>query len=214
MLSHRPRILIADEQNLFAELCKTLLEPEFQIVGIVDNGHAAVRAAIRLVPDLILIDVALPMLNGLEACAQVKRIVPAVKIMFLTMNRDLETIAGSFQRGGSGYVLKMCTSSELLVAVRRVLQGHIYISETLPKDDINYRRRQHRGWRDSDAHLTVRQREVLQLLAEGKVMKEIGNILSVKTRTVAFHKYRLMETLGATSNADLVRYAVQHGIVN
>jgi len=209
----RPRILIADDHTLVAELCRKLLETEFDVVGTVSNGRALVRAAIDLKPDVIVVDIAMPVLNGLDGGQQVKEMLPAVKLLFLTMNGDPELAAEAFRRGASGYLLKTCAASELVIAVRDVLRGKLYMSRTLPKDTINYMRRQERKMVEEDARLTERQREVLQLLAEGKVMKEIGGMLNMTTRTVAFHKYRIMEVLGAKSNAELVRYAVRNHLV-
>lgn len=209
----RPRILIADDHTLVAELCRKLLETEFDVVDTVNNGRALVRAASDLKPDVIVVDIAMPVLNGLDGGQQVKEMLPAVKLLFLTMNGDPELAAEAFRRGASGYLLKTCAASELVIAVRDVLRGKLYMSRTLPKDTINYMRRQERKMVDEDARLTERQREVLQLLAEGKVMKEIGGMLNMTTRTVAFHKYRIMEVLGAKSNAELVRYAVRKHLV-
>lgn len=209
----RPRILIADDHTLVADLCRKLLETEFDVVGIVDNGRALVRAAVELTPDVIVVDIGMPVLNGLDGAEQAKELLPAVKLLFLTMNGDPELAAEAFRRGASGYLLKTCAASELVVAVRDVLRGKSYMSRTLPKEAINYLRRQDKKMVDDDTRLTERQREVLQLLAEGKVMKEIGGMLNMTTRTVAFHKYRIMEVLGAKSNADLVRYAVRKHLV-
>ena len=213
MPANRPRILIADDHNLVAELCKKLLESEYEEVGTVSKGRALVRKAAELQPNLIVIDIAMPVLNGLDAGQQIKELMPAVKLVFLTMNPDPEVAAEAFRRGGSGYLLKTCAGAELLTAVREVLLGKTYMSRTLPKDTINYLRRQDTQMVEEDARLTERQREVLQLLAEGKVMKEVGDILNMTTRTVAFHKYRIMEVLGAKSNAELVRYAVRNHII-
>lgn len=213
MLSHRARILVADDHTLVAELCKKLLETEFSVVGIVGDGHAMIRAAAELKPDLILVDVAMPILNGLDAGEHVRELLPAVKLVYLTVNPDPAVAAEAFHRGASGYLLKTCACSELVVAVREILRGNTYISRTLPKDRINYLRRREREVAQEGDRLTERQREVLQLLAEGKVMKEIGDILNMTTRTVAFHKYRIMEVLGAKSSAELVRYAVRNHII-
>ncbi len=214
MLSNRPRILVADDHTLVAELCRNLLEREFDVVGIVANGRAMVRAAADLKPDVIVVDIAMPILNGLDAGQQVKEVLPAVKLIFLTMNSDIALVAEAFRRGASGYLVKTCAASEMLNAVRDVLGGKSYISRTICKDELNDLRRTERLPVEEDERLTERQREVLQLLAEGKVMKEVGAILNMTTRTVAFHKYRIMETLGARSNAELVRYAVRNHVVS
>jgi DNA-binding NarL/FixJ family response regulator len=196
-----------------AELCKRLLDAEFNVIGIVTDGRAMVREAVRQKPDFILVDVGMPILNGLDAGQQVKKVLPSVKLLYLSMKSDPEIVAEAFRRGGSGYLLKTCTSSQLVVAVREILRGKTYMSPTLPRETIGFLRRQTPPNARDAARLTERQREVLQLLAEGKVMKEVGAILNMTTRTVAFHKYRMMERLGVTTNAELVRYAVESHIV-
>jgi DNA-binding NarL/FixJ family response regulator len=155
----------------------------------------------------------MPVLNGLGAARQVREMFPAVKLIFLTMNPDPEVAAEAFRRGASGYLLKTCASSEMVTAVRNVLRGIPYLSPTLSKDTVDFLRRQRETLATKEERLTERQREVLQLLAEGKAMKEIGDILKMTARTVAFHKYRIMEVLDAKSNADLVKYAVRNHMV-
>jgi len=212
-MTNRSRILIADDHTLVAELCKRLLESEFDVVDTVSDGHALVRAAAQLKPDVVVVDVAMPVLNGLDAGQQVMQESRTVKLLYLTMNPDPEVAAEAFRRGASGYLLKTCAASEMVAAVRAVLQGRTYLSSTLSRDDVTYLRRQAKKLVEEEDKLTERQREVLQLLAEGKVMKEIGAILNMTTRTVAFHKYRIMEALDVKSNAELVRYAVRNHIV-
>ena len=212
MSSIRSRVLIADDHNLVAELCKRLLEPEFQVVGTVSNGRELVRAAAKLKPDVIVVDIAMPVLNGLDAGKQVKEALQTVKLVYLTMNTDPELTLEAFDRGASGYLLKTCAASEMVLAVREVLRGKTYLSPTL-KEKVAYLRWERKKMVEEADRLTGRQREVLQLIAEGKVMKEIGDTLNVTTRTVAFHKYRIMEVLGTTSNAELVRYAVRNHLV-
>ena len=209
----RPRILIADDHTLVADLCKRLLETEFDVVGTVSNGRAMVRAVAEMKPDIIIVDIAMPILNGLDASAQAKEIAPCIKVIFLTMNPDIKLAAEAFRRGASGYLLKTCASSEMVTAIREALRGRSYISRTLCKDDVNYFLQTRDSLGEQDERLTERQREVLQLIAEGKVMKEIGDILNMTPRTVAFHKYRIMDVLGATCNAELVRYAVRNHMV-
>ena len=213
MFSRRARILIAEDHTLVAELCKRLLEIEFNVVDIVGDGRAMIRSAGELKPDLMLVDVSMPILNGLDAGERVKEMLPAVKFVYLTVNPDPEVAAEAFHRGASGYLLKTCACSELVVAVREILRGNTYISRTLPRDRINYLRRRNREMVEEAARLTERQREVLQLLAEGRVMWEIADILNMTTRTVAFHKYKIMERIGAKSSAELVRYAVRNHII-
>ena len=213
-MTSRPRILIADDHNLVAELCKRLLETEFDVVGVVVDGRALVRAAGEFRPDLIVLDIAMPVLNGLDAGQQIKKSLPAVKLVYLTMNPDVEVAAEAFRRGAHGYLLKTCAAGELVLGVREVLRGKSYMSPALSRDTVNFLRRQDKNLIQEDDRLTERQREVLQLLAEGKVMKEVADILSMSTRTVAFHKYRMMEVLGAKSNAELVRYAIRNHVVS
>jgi DNA-binding NarL/FixJ family response regulator len=212
-MTNRPRVLIADDHNLVAELCKRLLETEYDVVGIVSDGRALVRSAGELKPDVVVVDVAMPVLNGLDAGLQVKEMLPAVKLVYLTMNTDVEVAAEAFRRGAHGYLLKTCAAAEMVLAVREVLRGKSYVAAALSRDTVNFLRRQDRKLIREDERLTERQREVLQLLAEGKVMKEVGDILNMATRTVAYHKYHMMEVLGAKSSAELVKYAVRNHMV-
>lgn len=213
MPRNRYRVLIADDHTLVADLCKKLLETEFDVVGTVSNGRALVRAAAELQPDVVVVDIAMPILNGLDASQRVKEILPSVKVVFLTMNSDTELVAEAFRRGASAYLLKTCAATEMVTAVREVLCGRSYVPRALAKDTVSFLRRNAKKMVEEEEKLTDRQREVLQLLAEGKVMKEIGSVLNMTTRTVAFHKYRIMEVLGARSNAELVRYAVRNHMV-
>ena len=209
----RPRILIADDHALIAELCKRLLEAEFEVVGTVGDGRALVRAAADLKPDVIVVDVAMPLLNGIDAACQVKQVLGAVKVIYLTMSPNPEIAAEAFRRGASGYLLKTCAASEMVAAVRAVLQGRSYMSAALSRDDVAYLRRQPKKLVEEGDKLTERQREVLQLLAEGKIMKEVGAILNMTPRTVAFHKYRIMNCLNLQNDAEIVRCAVREHIV-
>ncbi len=211
-MRNRPRILIADDHSLVAELCKQLLETEFDVVGTVANGRDLLCESTKLKPDVIVIDIAMPILNGLDAGKQVKEALHAVKLVYLTMNTDPELALEALHRGASGYLLKTCTASELVVAVREVLRGKTYISPAL-KEKVTYLRWKQKKLLAEAERLTERQREVLQLLAEGKTMKEIGDILNMTVRTVAFHKYRIMDILGAKSNSELVRYAIRNRLV-
>jgi len=210
---NRSRILIADDHNLVAELCKRLLEAEFDVVGVVSDGRALVRAAGELKPDVVVLDIAMPILNGLDAGQRVKEMLPAVKLLYLTMNSETDVVVEAFRRGASGYLLKTCAAAEMVIAVRKVLRGQSYMSLGLSQDAIDCS-----GWKNrklirEDERLTVRQREVLQLLAEGKLMKEVGGILHMTPRTVAYHKYRIMGVLGAESSAELIKYAVRNHMV-
>ena len=213
MTQHQIRVLIADDHNLVAELCRRLLEKDFEVVGAVADGRALVRAAGETKPDVIVLDIAMPVLNGLDAGRQIKKMLPGVKLVYLTMNPDADVAAEALARGASGYLLKTCAAAEMVFAVREVLRGKIYLSKALSRDAIDSLRWQHKELVSEEERLTDRQREVLQLLAEGKVMKEVGGILHMTTRTVAYHKYRIMEVLGVKSNAELVKYAVRNHMV-
>lgn len=217
-LSHtpsRPRIVLADDHTLVAEACKKLLEPEFEVLSIVSDGRALLRAALELHPDVIVSDIAMPQLNGLDAGEQILQQAPSVKLVFLTMNGSRELAAEAFRRGASGYLLKTSAASELVLAVRQALRGQRYLSPVISKMDLRrFLRVETAGPAEEHAALTQRQREVLQLLAEGRSMKEVGSVLNLATRTVAFHKYRIMSMLGLKSNAELVQYAIRNSIIS
>jgi DNA-binding NarL/FixJ family response regulator len=182
-------------------------------VATVSDGRALVRAAAELKPHLIIVDVAMPILNGLDAGQQVKEFLSGVKLVYLTMNHDADLAAEAFRRGASGYLLKTCAASELTTAVREVLKGKSYLSPTIAKDTVEFLLRQGKKLIEEGERLTERQREVLQLLAEGKCMKEVADVLNITTRTVAFHKYRIMEVLNAKSSAELVQYAIRNHLI-
>jgi DNA-binding NarL/FixJ family response regulator len=208
-----PRILIADDHTLVAEACRKLLESDYDVVGTVSDGRALVRAVAELRPQLIIVDVAMPLLNGLDAAQQAKELMPSLKLIFLTMNHDADLAAEAFRRGASGYLLKTCAASELAIAVREVLRGKSYLSPMIAKDTVDFLLRQDKKLVEEGEKLTERQREVLQLLAEGKCMKEVAAVLNLTTRTVAFHKYRIMEVLNVRSNAELVQYAIRNHLI-
>jgi DNA-binding NarL/FixJ family response regulator len=211
MSSRRPRILIADDHKLMAELCQKILESEFDVVGTVVNGRELLRTAVKVEPDVVLLDIGMPVLNGLDAGKQLRNLLPTVKLIYVTMVTDPEVALEALHRGASGFLLKTCAADELVSAVRAALRGNLYLSPDLKGKIASLRRRQnYECIVGGENPLTERQREVLQLLAEGKAMKEIGDILDVSTKTVAFHKYRIMEMLGAKNNAELVRYAIRN----
>lgn len=212
-MANRSRILIADSYNMVAELCKTLLETEFEVIGIVSDGRALVRAATELKPDLLLVDIAMPSLNGLDAARHLREMLPAVKLIFLSINSDPKAAAKAFRSGASAYLLKTCSAAELLASVRKCLRGEVCISSALPQDIIGFLPLQDNDSVNHEQLLTYRQREVLQLLAEGKAMKEVGDILDVTPRTVAFHKYRTMKLLGIQNTAELTKYAIRNHMV-
>jgi len=205
---HRSKILIADDHTLVAEAYKRLLEPEFEVVGVVTDGRALVKAAQELSPDVVIVDVAMPQLNGLDAGQQLKQRNRSIKLVFVTMNVSPDVAAEAFRRGASGYVVKHCSAEELISAVRRVLRGESYLSPLITKDTVEYLLRSGSAYTE-EKRISDRQAEVLQLLAEGKSMKEIAFILHLKPGTVAFHKYRIMASLGLTSNAELIEYALR-----
>jgi DNA-binding NarL/FixJ family response regulator len=208
-----PRILIADDHTLVAEACRKLLEPDYEVVGTVSDGRALVRAVPELKPHLIVVDVAMPLLNGLDAGQQARELLPSVRLIFLTMNHDADVAAEAFRRGASGYLVKSCAASELTTAVREVLRGKSYLSPMIAKDTVDFLLRQDKKLVDEGDRLTERQREVLQLLAEGKCMKEVGAVLNLTTRTIAFHKYRIMEVLNVRTTAELVQYAIRNHLI-
>ncbi len=210
---NRPRIMIADDHTLVAEACKKLLEAEYDVVATVGDGRALVRIAATLQPQVIIIDIGMPLLNGLDAGQQIKQLLRSVKLVFFTMSQDADLAAEAFRRGASAYLLKTCAASELTVAVREVLKGKSYLSPTIAKDTVDFLLRQDKELIEEGQRLTERQREVLQLIAEGKSMKEVANVLNLTTRTVAFHKYRIMEVLHAKSNAELVQYAIRNHVI-
>jgi DNA-binding NarL/FixJ family response regulator len=207
----RPRVLLADDHALLLGAFEKLLSGEYDIVGQVSDGRALVDAADRLKPDLIVLDISMPFLNGLEAARQIKQKNRGAKLVFLTMNEDTDLAAEAFKAGASGYLLKRSAASELLTALREVLQGRSYVTPLITEGLVGSLL--HGADRTPGRDLTPRQREVLQLLAEGRSMKEVGSLLNLTPRTVAFHKYRMMEQLKVKSTAELVQYAVKHHIV-
>jgi DNA-binding NarL/FixJ family response regulator len=205
----RARILMADDHLMLLEAFKALLEPEFEIVGTVTDGRSLLEAFDRLHPDVVLLDVAMPLLNGLDAGRQLKARRRSVKLIYLTMNPDPDLAGEALRLGASAYVLKSSAVQELKQAIREALRGRSYITPLITRDVVGSLIEP----RTDRAELTTRQREVLQLLAEGRSMKEAAAILDVTPRTVAFHKYRMMEQLRVKTTADLVRFAVKQGVV-
>ena len=205
----RPRILLADDHQMLLDAFKVMLEPEFDVVGAVTNGRALLEEFARLVPDVVVVDVAMPLLNGLDAGRQIKAQRRSVKLIFLTMNPDPDLAGEAFRLGASGYVLKLSAARELKQAIQEALSGRSYLTPLITKDVVGKLIDRRTRMRE----LTGRQREVLQLLAEGKSMKEAAAILDLTPRTVAFHKYRMMEQLHLKTTAELVKFAVRRGIV-
>jgi DNA-binding NarL/FixJ family response regulator len=205
----RPRVLLADDHALLLGAFEKLLTPECDVVGQVSDGRALVTEAERLKPDIVVLDIVMPHLNGLEAGRKIKQTLRDVKLVFLTMNDEAELVTEAFRVGASAYVLKQSAPSELIAAIREVMQGRSYVTPLVTEGLVGTLLHEQR-----DTHeLTPRQRQVLQLLAEGNSMKEVAAALNLTPRAVAFHKYRMMEQLRLKSTAELIRYAVRHHIV-
>ena len=207
----RSRVLLADDHQLVADACRKVLESEFTVVGVATDGETLLRTIPDLRPDVVIVDIGMPLLSGLDAAIQIHREFPRTKIIFLTMEHDPELAAEAFRRGASGYLLKTSAVSELVDAVREVLRGGSYISPALGQGRPDSARRARRS--KPRRVLTARQQEVLQLLAQGRSMKEIGELLHLTPRTVAFHKYRMMELLQLRNSAELIQYAVRNHLV-
>jgi DNA-binding NarL/FixJ family response regulator len=207
----KPRILLADDHTLVVEAFKKLLGSDFDIVGAVADGHALLEVAPVLKPDVVILDLGMPLLNGMDAGQELKRRLPETKIIVLTMSEDYDLATQALRHWASGYLLKKSAGTELVKAIREVLKGLSYVTPSVAEHLLQEWIRDPRP--DRLKHLTPRQREVLQLVAEGKSMKEISTLLRIATRTVAFHKYRVMEEFGIKTNLDLVKFAIREGIV-
>ena len=208
----RPRILIADDHTLVAEAFKTLLEPEYHVVKMVSDGISLLAAAKELKPDLILMDLGMPLLNGLDAGLELKKTFPKIKLIVLTMNEDTDVASKAFHQWASGYLLKKSAGVELKKAISEVLQGRTYVTPSVAQKLMNEFIRDPPPIRAKE--LTQRQRQVLQLLAEGRSMKEAAAVLDIAVRTIACHKYRIMEDFGLKTNADLVRFALREHLIS
>jgi DNA-binding NarL/FixJ family response regulator len=208
----RPRILLADDHRIVTEGLKGLLEPEFELVGTVEDGRALLAAAGTLRPDVIVADISMPLLNGIDSVRQIKKAHKEIKVVFLTMHPDVTYAFSAFEAGASGYVLKHSAPTELVTAIRDALNGKTFVTPKLA-DAVKQHANERAQKREEFTRLTQRQREILQLVAEGKSAKEIAIVLNISSRTVEFHKYRIMKDLGIQSAAELVHYAVRHGII-
>ena len=202
------RVLIADDHKILADLCKQMLEPEFEVINVVTDGRALLQAASESKPDIIIVDINMPQLNGLDAGEQIKKKLPRTKLVYLTLNMSAEIAAEAFRRGASAFVLKQSAAEELRRAVRDVLKGQTYLSPLIAGETVAFLLNQSKSQAEAPRP-TSRESEVLQLLAEGKSMKEVAAILEISTGTVAFHKYKMMEKLGLKSNAELLEYAIK-----
>jgi DNA-binding NarL/FixJ family response regulator len=206
----KPRILLADDHTLVAEALTRLLEQQFEIVGTAADGRALLEKAAQLQPDVILLDLSMPILNGFEAGKRLKKLVPRAKLVVLTMTEDAEVAADVLQSWASGFLLKRSASVELVKAIQEVLKGNSYVTTHMTHSLLD---KSVRDPQQKQRTLTPRQREVLQLLAEGRTMKEAADILNVSPRTVAFHKYKIMEEFELKTNSDLLRLAIKERIV-
>jgi DNA-binding NarL/FixJ family response regulator len=206
------RVLIADDHKIMVEGLKKLLSPEFEIAGAVEDGRELVKAAERLRPDVIVADISMPHLNGIEAVRQIKKVHEEIKVVFLTMLPDVVYAANAFKAGASGYVLKHSAPDELVAAIQAALQGKTYVTPLIAGKLLQAYEKGASGQGESLSRLSSRQREVLQLLAEGHSVKEIAAILNVSAKTVEYHKYQMMEDLGIRTLAELIRYAVKQGV--
>ena len=208
----RPRVILADDHTLILDALKNLLEPEFEVVGMFADGRALMEGALSLNPNVIVLDISMPMMNGLNAGQRLKQVMPLVKLVYLTMNQDPDMAGEAFRLGASAYLLKNSAAIELQNAIREVVRGGYYVTPLMTKGMDgsfiqNFKRRK------STNPLTLRQKEVLQLLAEGRSMKEVAFVLNVSPRTVAFHKYTMMEHLQIRSSAELIEYAMRSSLV-
>jgi DNA-binding NarL/FixJ family response regulator len=211
-LTSRVRVLVADDHVLVAEaLCK-LLSHDFDIVAMVHDGRKLIDAATKLLPDVILVDISMPVLNGLHAAERIKRQLPNVKILCVTVASEPEVIEEALRLGLDGYVIKTCAPTELLTAIRFALEGKCYVSGARPPAELSCKVSTSSS-SISHGDLTDRQLDIVQLLAEGRSMKEAASVLNLTTRTVAFHKYRAMRRLNLRNDSQVVQYAVQHHII-
>ncbi len=210
----KTRVLLADDHTIVAEGLRSLLEDEFEFVGTVGDGRALLDAARKLKPDVIVADISMPLLNGLDAARQLKRDGSTAKIVFLTMHADAHLAAEAFRAGASGYLLKSSAGEELITAIHEVVKDRAYVTPLITKDVLSLLMDAARGPERQSLKLTLRQREVLQLVAEGRTMKEIASILNISVRTVESHKYEMMEALCVQTNAELVQYAIKIGLVS
>jgi DNA-binding NarL/FixJ family response regulator len=209
----RPRVLLADDHQMLADALRRVVEPRCEVVGTVSNGRALVEAADKLQPDIVVLDIAMPHLNGFDAGRKLKQTSPNVKLIFMTMHEDPYLVAEAFRAGASAFLRKEAAASELTDAIDQVLKGGSYVTPSASEGLSNISLRDPKN-RQHAPEPTPRQREVIQLLAEGRSMKEVADELKITRRTVAGHKYAVMELLGLKTNADLVQYAIEHGIIS
>jgi DNA-binding NarL/FixJ family response regulator len=208
----RVRVLLADDHKMLAEGLKSLLVCEFDLIGVVEDGGALLDAARALQPDVIVADITMPHMNGIEALEELKKSDPNVRVVFLTMHRDVAYARRALDAGALGFVLKHSAPEELVLAVRAAAKGCTFITPTLAGEVVRALKDDPSQRADPIASLTLRQREILRLLVDGLTAKEIGSRLNISARTVEDHKYRMLESLGVKSNAELIHFAIKHGI--
>ncbi|MBN2337267.1 MAG: response regulator transcription factor [Acidobacteria bacterium] len=209
----RPRLLLADDHTLLLEGIRLMLEPEFDLVGSVEDGQALLAAAKKLKPDIILLDISMPLLNGIDAAHRLRKMVPSARLIFLTMHAGADYVAEAFRAGARGYLLKRSAASELLAAIRAVLKGDHYVSPLVTRNALELLISSAKPGSKFSDRMSPRQREVLQLVAEGRSRKEIASILNISVKTVEYHKSKLMRELNLQGAADFTRYAIEHGII-
>ena len=207
----RPKIILADDHTILLDALRNLVEPEFEVVALCSNGRDLIKAATELNPVMIVLDISMPMMNGLNAGQRLKQILPAVKLVYLTMNQDPDMASEAFRLGASAYLLKTSAGAELIRALREVLLGGTYVTPLMTEGMVGSFVQNLKS-RKNTQQLTLRQREVLQLLAEGLSMKEAAYILNVSPRTVAFHKYTMMDHLNIKTSAELIEYAMKRSV--
>ena len=210
----KPRVLLADDHRVVAEGLRSLLEPHFEVAGIVSDGRELLAAAKALDPDVVVLDISMPSLNGIEAACQLRAANSQAKVVFLTMHREVTYAARAMEAGASGYLLKHSAASELVQAIQEALKGGTYVTPQIAGNLLDSLRHGIPAGAETSDKLTPRQREVLQLVAEGRSAKEIAATLGISRRTAEFHKARLMETLGVQNTAELIQYAIRHGVIS
>ena len=208
----KPRLILADDHTIIVEAFRKLLEPEYEIVAAVSDGRALLETAPKIKPDVIVVDIGMPLMNGLEAGVRLRELMPTAKVIFLTMNEDPDLAVEAMLCGASGYLLKSSAASELTHAIQKALKGQTYVTPQIARGMQKSFIKNPQATMHAK-NLTPRQREVVQLLAEGRSMKEVASVLNVTPRTVAFHKYRVMEELNLKTSADLIQFAIKSRIL-
>ena len=208
----RPRVLVADDHPFMLEGIRVVLEPLLETVGTVSDGRALVEAALELKPDLVILDISMPLLNGIDAAAQIRKSLPEVKLLFVTMHANPAYLEAALNAGATGYVLKSAAREEMMDAIRTVLNGRIYVTRVLSGEHFERFADPKRA--ASSLRLSAREREILQLIAEGKAAKEAAYLLAISAKTVAFHRENIKKKLGLKTTAELTKYALEEGLIS